>query len=219
MDPPGIERLRSRLRQHNRLVLCLTILTSAATAALWALLYLGVWWASLFAGVFRNPADLDYQPPTRMLIRGFVATGLLLCLVAWIARKARPDDGPVDHKSIAGHGVDLLLAVPRLTLAIFGTGAAAARLSEGELTMAWGLLRRMSEEEKPLSVQSLPVQIANPDERKRILLALQLSGIVELRTTASGQVLAFQNEEARQLAQERVRLVTTAAEEGYDSGG
>jgi len=38
------------------------------------------------------------------------------------------------------------------------------------------------------------------------VLALQLSGLVEIRPTPSGPVLAFRDNQARRLAQERVRL-------------
>jgi hypothetical protein len=42
--------------------------------------------------------------------------------------------------------------------------------------------------------------------REKIVLALQLSGLVEIRPSSDGPVLAFQNAQARRLAQERVRL-------------
>jgi hypothetical protein len=42
--------------------------------------------------------------------------------------------------------------------------------------------------------------------RGKILLALQLSGLIEIRPTSSGPVVAFQNQKARSLAEERVRL-------------
>jgi hypothetical protein len=102
--------------------------------------------------------------------------------------------------------MDVALAIPRLTLASVGTSGAALRLSQDELEGAWELLRRMDERGKPVPVQELPVDIPDASMRKRIVLALQLSEVIEIRPGAAGPVFTFRNEEARRLAQERVRL-------------
>ena len=199
-----MERLREHLRRHNRRVLALTIVTFAAAAALWAGLYFVTWWLFLLGGTAAKP--FDFQPAAGPLARGFAATAVLLCLFAWMGRRMRPNEAARDHKSLGEHFLDVLLAVPRVTLSIFGTGGAAARLSESELEHAWTLLRRMDEAGKPVPVQELPVDIPDPGMRDKIVLALQLSGLIEVRSTSSGPVLAFQNAKARRLAQERVRL-------------
>ena len=199
-----MERLRERLRRHNRLVLALTIATFIAAAALWAGLYFVTWWLFLLAGTVTKP--FDFQPVSGPLIRGFVATGALLCAVAYFSKLLRTDERPRDRKSFGENFLDVLLALPRLTLSIFGTGGAAARLSDIELEHAWNLLRRMSDAVKPVPVQELPVDIPEPAMRKKIVLALQLSGLIEIRSTPTGRVLAFRDDQARKLAQERVRL-------------
>ncbi len=199
-----MERLREHLHRHNRWVLILTILTLVLAAALWAGLYAVAWWLFLLAGTAARP--FDFNPGAGALVRGFAVTAVLLCVCAWIARRLRPNEAPRDRKGFGENFLDLLLAVPRVTLSIFGTGAAAARLSESELEQAWLLLRRMDAAEGPLPVQALPVEIPDSAMRGRIVLALQLSGIIEIRPTSSGPVLAFRNKKARGLAQERVRL-------------
>ena len=118
-----MERLRGHLRRHNRLVLALTIATFIAAAALWAGLYFVVWWLFLLVGTVAKP--LEFQPASGPLIRGFVATGALLCAIAYFSRLRRTDERPRDRKSFGEHFLDVLLALPRLTLAIFGTGGAA----------------------------------------------------------------------------------------------
>ena len=123
-----------------------------------------------------------------------------------MSRKLRQNHAPQDHKGIGGHLVDLVLAVPRVTLSVFGTGGAAARLNDTELGYAWALLRRMDESNAPLPMQSVPVEIPNEAMRNKILLTLQLSGLIEIRTPRAGPVIAFANPEAREVAQERVRL-------------
>jgi hypothetical protein len=204
MQYPGMERLREHLRRHNRWVLLLTVLTFLFAAILWAGLYVAVYWLVLVAGTVARP--FDFQPAAGALARGFAAAGILLCLSAWIARRLRPNEAARDHKRFLGHFLDVLLAVPRLTLSIFGTGGAAVRLSDSEMEYAWLLLRRMNEAEGPVPVQALPVDIPDSAMRGRIVLGLQLCGLVEVRPTSSGPVLAFQNQKARRLAQDRVRL-------------
>ncbi len=199
-----MERLRAHLRRHNRRVLGLTLTTFVFAAALWAGLYFVTWWLFLLAGTAANP--WTFQPMARPVVRGFIATAVLLCAFAWIGRFIRPNEAARDHKSAAEHFLDLLLAVPRVTLAAFGVTGAAARLSDLELEQAWNLLRRMNDADKPVPVRTLPVEIPDAGARDRILLALQLSGLIEIRPTAIGPVLAFPNAKARHLAQERVRL-------------
>ncbi len=199
-----MERLREHLRRHNRWVLGITILTLLLAAGLWAGLYLAAWWLFLLGGTAARP--YDFQPDAAALFPGFAATGLVLCLWAWIAHRLRLDAAARDHKGIGEHFMDVLLAVPRMTLSIFGTGGAAARLNDRELEQAWLLLQRMSRADGPIPMHGLPVDIPDSDMRERIVLALQLSGLVEIRPSSDGPVLAFQNAQARRLAQERVRL-------------
>ncbi len=199
-----MERLREYLHRHNRWVLLLTLLTLLLSAILWAALYILVWWLFLIAGTAARP--FDFHPNLAAPAPGFAATAILLCLSAWMARRLRPNAIPRDHKGYGEHFIDLLLAVPRLTLSILGTGGATARLSESELEQAWLLLRRMSKTESPVPIQTLPVEIPDSAMRAKIILALQLSGLIEIRPTSSGPVLTFQNQKARRLAEQRVRL-------------
>jgi hypothetical protein len=204
MEHPGLEALRARLREHNRRVLALTLIAAGFAAALWAGLYFVVWWMFILAeSIF---APVDFQPAAGPLIRGFIATAALLCAFAWVARLLRPNEAPRDHKSYGEHALDVVLAIPRATLAAFGTGGAAARLSDEEIRLAWNLLRKMKDRDSPVHVAELPVDIPNDAMRDRILLALQLCGIVAIRPSALGPVLGFQNEKARLLAEDRVRI-------------
>ena len=204
MPHPGTDRLRDWLRRHNRRVLILTALTVTAAVALWALLYFVVWWLFLLGTSVTHP--LDYRTSSAPVARVFAVIALLFCFVAWLARRARPNALPPDHRGFFGHLFDLLLAVPRLTLSIAGAGGAAARLTPPELDDAWALLRRMDEAGHPIPIQGLPVDIPDPNVRNHIVLALQLSGLIEIRSTPAGPVLAFRNEEARLFAQEKIRL-------------
>jgi len=201
---PGIERLQEHLRRHNRSVLGLTLLTAGAAIALWTFLYCMVWWLFILGGTVFSFAS--FTPSAGIFFRCFLATAVLLCIGAWLSRKLRPNQAPRDHKGAGEHFMDLLLAVPRITLAIFGTGAAAARLNDAELESAWLLLRRMDRAGGPLPAQMVPVEIPNAAMRDKIIMALQFSGLIEMRPSSDGPVLAFQNAKARRLAQDKVRL-------------
>jgi len=204
MENPGLERLRAYLHRHNRRVLGLTVATFLIAAVLWVALYGIAWWLLLLGGTAAR--SLDYRPMTGPLVRGFAATGVVLCVLAWALRRIRPNQAPRDHKTFGEHFMDVVLAIPRLTLASLGTSGAALRLTQRELESAWDLLRRMEERHTPVPVQELPVEIPDASMRERVVLALQLSGIIEIRPSATGPVFAFRNEEARRLAQGRVRI-------------
>jgi len=204
MQQSGIAQLKEHLHQHNRSVLFLTLATFVISACLWAGLYFAVWWLFLFFG--SAVKSIDFHPAGPPVFRAFAALSVLLCIVAWVTGWLRPHPKPQDHKSIGAHFLDLLLAVPRVTLSVFGTGGAAARLNDTELEYAWNLLRRLDETDRQLPIQSLPVEIPDPTMRDKILLTLQLSGLIQIRATRTGTFVAFANPEAREVAQKRVKL-------------
>jgi hypothetical protein len=203
-DSIGINRLRAHLRGHNRRVLGLTLMTSSLSVILWLVLWMITWWLFLLGGVAIHP--MEFTPSSTPLAHAFIITAVILCIVAWITRRLRPNQAPRDTTTLRDHLVDIILAIPRLTLSILGTATAAARLSDTELDHAWTLLRRMDASPTPIPVQSLPVDIPNPASLNKILLALQLSELIDIRPTPTGPVLAFHNTEARHLTQDRVRL-------------
>jgi hypothetical protein len=204
MEDPGIERLKEHFRRHNRWVLLLAVLTAFISALIWAAVYFTVYWLVLLAG---SIADVNYQPKPGEVLRSCAIATATLLAIAWAARRVRPNAAARDKKHFFEHLLDVLLALPRMTLSIVGTGSASARLNREELQHALDLLHRMDESRKPLPIQYLPVDIPNAKMRDRILLALQYSGIIEIRTNReTGPVLVFRSQEVRELAQDRVRL-------------
>jgi len=202
--PVGKARLSAYIRRHNQWVVLLVIMTFCVSVILWIGLYLLVWWLFLLGGTAAR--SLDFQPAEGPLARGFMASAILLCAFAWIVRRMRPNVAPKDHTSLWEHLLDIVLALPRVTLSIFGTGGAMARLKPYELEYAWELLRQMDDADAPMPIQSAPLYIPDDTTREKIILALQLCGLIELRPTRNGPVLAFQNKAARRVAQENVRL-------------
>jgi hypothetical protein len=205
-DPAGIERLRLHLRRHNQRVLWLTVGALMFAAALWAVLYFVAWWLFILFGTAIK--STEFEPAAGPVVRGFIVTAVVLCAMAWVWRVLYPNEAPRDRRGLGEALLDLLLAVPRLTLAALHTGGAGFRLTDSELASAWELLQRMNASERPIFVQETPVDIPDEKSRHRILLALQVSEIIETRPTPAGPVLGFHNEAARRIAEDRVRLRT-----------
>lgn len=195
-------RLRRHFAQHNRRVFLLACMTALTTLAAWAALYFLAYWLVLLVVTVdrtveaRMPASFPFV---------FAGVALTLCALAWVIRRLSPDEFPRDKKSIPEILLDFILTVPRMTLAIWGTLRALQFLDERELALAMQLLQRI-ERENTLPIYSAPLEIADERMRAKILLALQITEIIEARKTKDGIVLALRGEEARALCQRLVRL-------------
>jgi hypothetical protein len=204
VEDPGLARLRAHLRRHNRRVLGITLLTLSVTVVLWVVLYGAVWWFFLLGSAATRP--LDYHPREWPVMRNFAIGAVMLCVIAWMVRRMRPNEAPADHKSVWEHAMDVLLALPRLTLALMGTGLAAARLREPELEYAWDILQRLREQGKPVPVAELPIGHGDERMRERVLMALQVSDVIEIRPGDTGPMVRFRDDEARMIAETWVQL-------------
>jgi hypothetical protein len=170
-------RVRGCFNRHNREVFLLVVLTLLGTAALWGLIYVGIYWLTLvFLAATRG---LDAQPP-ESLPALFIYTAALLVAVAWLWRAITPDRGVPDKKESWELALDLLLAVPRATLAVWGSLRAWQSLSAPELELAAELLERV-EQERVIPVYRLPLEIPRRAMRERIVLGLQWVQLVDVR--------------------------------------
>ncbi len=176
---PTAAALREHLARHNRRVAFFVALTLFVAAGLWFVSYAIVYWITLlFISAVRG---LDAHPPDTFPAL-FIYSAALLVLVSWIARALYPDEIPRDEKSAAELAADLLLAVPRATLAIWGNLSAWQRLTEHELELAAWLIERLRDEER-LPLPSLPVEIPDRTARRNIVFALQLCQVIKMRRT------------------------------------
>ena len=175
--PTLVRALRAHLAAHNFRVAVLSSLTLLAAVALWYLLYLGVnWLALLFSAAVEGT---DARAPAGMgNLFWFAAAALLV--VAWIDRRLRPDDRPRDHKSIGEIIWEFALAIPRLTLSVGGTLSAWQHLDRRELVEAVFLIERLSVERR-LRLNSMALEIPNAPRRFKILFALQLVQVIDIR--------------------------------------
>lgn len=171
------EWLRGRFAEHNRLVILLVALTLLVTAGVWYLLFAALYWLTfLFASVVRG---MDARPPDALPAFFIYSAGLLL-LLTWFARKRLDNEMPKDEKTPAEIAMEFLLAMPRATLALWGNVSAWQKLDERELGLAAELIERIVDEER-VPLHEVPVEIPDPRDRTRILTALQLIDVLNVR--------------------------------------
>ena len=196
------DAFRAHFARHNRQVLALTIFTLVAAVLLWAVSFIAVYWLVLLAVTTAH--GIDAHPPASFPPI-FILSAFGLCVLAWAAQKIRPDYFPRDKKSPFEIFMDFVLAAPRVTLAVWGNVSAWISLSEDELVESWEFLQTVARARK-VNIQSLPLEIPNYVLRSKVIFALQLAGLIELRRNDEGAWLALQGEKARKLARETVKI-------------
>lgn len=177
-SPPDLARvLRSHLAAHNLRVALFTALTFIVAVVLWYALYLAANWLAL---LFVTAVEGTEARVPRVIENAFWFGAAALLAVAWIDRQLRPDDRPKDHKSIAEIVWEIALAIPRLTLSVWGTLSAWQHLDARERAEAVALIERLSEVRR-IRLSSMALEIPNAPRRFKILFALQLVQIIDIR--------------------------------------
>ncbi len=194
--------LRRHFAQHNRRVFLVALFSIVSVLVFWAAIYFVVYWLVLLA--ISVCQGIDAQMPVRFLPR-FLAAAAILCAIGLLARRLSPDDWAEDHRSAAKIAVDIVLAVPRATVAAFGTIAACQFLNERELGLAWRLLQAIRRERR-IGIHALPLEIPDERSQRKIVLALQFAGLIDLRKIGDDFVFTFRDEAARALCQPPVRV-------------
>ena len=168
--------LRRRFAEHNQLVLLLAVLTLFVAAGLWFVLFAVLFWLSL---LFTSVADgVDAQRPDILPALFIYAAGLLL-LLTWMAGSRFANAPLKDKKSPLEIAAEFLLAVPRATLAVWGNLSAWQKLDEREMELATDLIARLLEERR-VPLHQVPLDIPEPRDRMKILLALQLIEVLQV---------------------------------------
>ena len=176
MQTQRIAWLRRRFSEHNRLVAFVALLTLLVTAGIWYLLFAALYWlAFLFQGVVNG---MDARPPD-VLPALFIYSAGLLILITWLARKRFASEMPKDEKSAWEIAVEFLLAIPRATLAVWGNFSAWQSLDAREFELAGDLIERLVSERR-IPLQQVPLEIPDPRDRMKILLALQLIEVLQV---------------------------------------
>jgi len=111
---------------------------------------------------------------------GFFTVSAVLVLIAWCDQRMFPDQRPPDARSAVEIFGDFLLFVPRLTLAVPANLSAWQALSPAELDAAAQLVVRVIRERKA-PLHSAPLEIPNDRARKKVIFALLMVKVLEIR--------------------------------------
>ena len=169
--------LRRRFAEHNRLVVLVAILTLLVAAALWYLLFAAFY---LLALVFTSAAHgTDARSPDILPALFIYAAGMLV-LLTWLAQSRFANAPLKDKKSPLEIAAEFLLAVPRATLAVWGNLSAWQSLDRHEIELAAEFLERL-ESERRIPLHAVPLDIPDSQMRMRILLALQLIEVLNVK--------------------------------------
>lgn len=197
--------LRRYFAQHNRQALILAIFSLVASAVLWGLIYLFVYWFALVGVTVSRSLDTDTldqinQPELlgHYFLQEFVVGAMVALVIAAFVRRRRLR---VEKLREARHYLlwlvaELLMAVPNVTFSIWGNLAAVTRLRRHEAADAWKLLQRIHEQGGKLSLTGLRQEIDNEKTLQRVVYALQLVGLVSVREYAHGWFLCLQDRDA-----------------------
>jgi hypothetical protein len=169
--------LRAHLTRHNLGVLFFAFVTFLLAVALWILLYGVACWLILLAVSAEGFSDVGIP---RTFLRWFIALALVSIAWALICRRSFRREIAVDKKPFWEVALEILLAIPRVTLSMFGTISAWRRLSAPELEQAASFILRLSAERR-MALPSVPQEIPDPRTRERVLLTLQILQIIDLQ--------------------------------------
>ncbi len=171
------ESLREHMVRHNWQVLGFTLLTTGTSILLWAILYGGVYWLLLLV---RTSASVTDWVPVRSYTLVFGAVAGALLFAAWFDRTVAGSERVPDHRPMAEIFLDLVLAVPRTTLAIWGNLSAWQWLDREELDYAAALVERVVRE-KDVPLHSTPLDIPDDRTRERVVFALLMLRVLDIR--------------------------------------
>ena len=189
---------------HNRQALTLALLSLGASAILWAVTYFLVFWFSLVAATLSrsfNPVTLVEVTDRDLLTANFpqwFALGATLSLVvaAVVRRRVRLARLREARLYLLWVLVELFMAIPNVTFAIWGNLSAITRLRRREAAQAWQLLQRINQEGGRLNLANLRQEIDDEKILQRVMYGLQIVGLISLRESRQGWFLYLQNRDA-----------------------
>jgi len=179
--------VRAAVARHNRRVAAVCTVTLSAAIVAWCFAYeIFTWLSLLLASVAQG---LDAKMPRHLPVIAIYIGGALF-LIALALRAFPRDERAVDRRSWMAVLSDVVLALPRLTIAAWTNLTAWQRLSKGEFEHATHLIDHLREQ-PVLPVAQLLVIIPDKPVCRRIVLALQLAQLVELKRRQGVTALAL----------------------------
>ena len=212
LPPPSPDAAPNALRryfaQHNRQALILAFFSLAASALLWAMIYVMVYWFALVGITVSRSMDLktiDQINRPDIVGQHFTwefTAGALVCLsvAAFVRHRRLRTEGLREARHyFLWIAAELLMSVPNVTFSIWGNLAAVTRLRRRDAAEAWKLLQRIHQEGGRLSLTGLRQEIEDEKTLQHVVFALQLVGLVSVREYAQGWFLCLQNRDAYKL--------------------
>jgi hypothetical protein len=169
--------LRREIAAHNRQVLLIAAFTLLAAALLWAVLYAVCCWLFLFGFVITLGSGENLPPGFGLL---FTIAALCSVAYAWLDARLARNALPRDDKSLWEIAADFVLALPRITLTVWGTLRAWLWLDAADRAAAAELLHRLHRERR-VAMHRLPLDMPDAARRFRVLFALQIIRVIEIR--------------------------------------
>jgi hypothetical protein len=153
----------------------------------WCLLYVAAYWFSLVGNTVRMLGDAGLPDSFHSTV--FIVFGSVMALAAIDAWLFSQEEA-ADSQTLFGLVCDLVLFLPRITLASLFNFAAWARLPSSALPDAARLLIRLRAEDR-VPMHELPLEIPNDARRERILAAFELTQLTEVRQERGQLVLRW----------------------------
>ena len=178
VSPTSTEQaLRAHLRSHNRGVLAASGVALVFSCIAWAMLYGVSYWMTMMALTIARNGDTAMPGEFSAV---FFGTAAVLLLAARMDQWLFPNERAVDERPPVEHFADVIFFVPRFTMSCWQNLGALARLTEAELPDAARLLDALKLEGR-VSLQELPAICSNDRARHRMLEALLVAGLIDLR--------------------------------------
>ena len=173
--------LRKHLRSHNRSVLAASGVVLVFSAVGWAVLYGAAYWVAMIAITIRHGGD-GAPPATFHWV--FLACAAVLLVAATVDAWLFPHERAVDERPPFEQFTDIVLFVPRFTLLFWNNLSALVSLTRRERRHAAELLDRLKVEGK-VPLQQLPAQVPDERSRARIMEALTVTQLIDVRMAGS----------------------------------
>jgi hypothetical protein len=176
------DSFRAILEEHDHRVLLVAALTAVGVVGAWIAVYFVAHWLVLLVATAAQgeAATLPHNLPELFLV-----VALALCAVAWVSKAGIRTLSPTDRVAGWRQVLDLLLALPRMTVSIFGTLGARTHLRERDLDVAWFLLRETVEADG-MDIASFSALLPNRRKARHLGLMLQMAGLLQMEKEEEG---------------------------------
>ncbi len=150
----------------------------------WGVLYGGLYWVTMFLQTTLHGGEAVLPEAFHKVFGG---CAFALMLIAMLDAYINPHERQVDDLPTIEHIGDILLFLPRLTLAVVQNFKVWPRISSAQMPIAAQLMDRLRMKNVPL--HTLPLDIPDKRTRTRVLVALHVSNLAEVRTEGETLVL------------------------------